>query len=718
MPQPVIPRNIRVFLGLLGTIAGLVLLPYTSHIDADDGNYRLSPHGSVDNGVWRLMDVPRGSCAQCHSTHDVVAGQPFGLFEANTNELCFAASAGGCHADMPAGGTSGYPAQESDRMPLGSADPGYFEFNSGGIRQPGVQNRVRWPGRTIWENSLFSTHYSDQDMPLQDSYGYGSCDNCHAVHGSNAPHDMLDTTYSGITNSAFGLLPESYALCLECHNVSGPAGMDDTSQSIAYYYDRSINPGHASGHGVSTGGGYVSSGSRLPCYDCHNPHGSRGHDGLGGNGYLLSDQRAGWYNLTDIRNDNAQVRRFCFGCHPASDNVGGVESVEGLTLSPLPNTVQAHAAAETTHCYDCHGRDYSTPTSNNVHNPGGGGDCVTCHASAKGLRRPVVGEFALSAHHAIAVGDTGQVTNEDCGVCHMEGSAQTGDINGMYHSNGLIDLRNPDNGLPLAGFTDLTRDRNTAFLESWVVDVQNNFCLKCHDIDGAASLEARVPGGSALAPFTDQAATVIDVNSALDPTNGSYHPVRAAGTNPYTVPSSVNNFTPTMEPPFNQTSTHDLISCFDCHVTNGHGSDTTGMLLEETYFREASVNASYWSAQQDFCSRCHNRTTYTAASEGLSRFEDHDRQSHVAPGGAARNQLSCRGCHAGSYDLSQDPGCDNGSRIGSIHGSDFSYGACSPTPAVTPEGFIFGGHVKGWESVSATESLCYANCHHSNGVNY
>jgi len=346
---------------------------------ADNGTYRQSPHGSVDNGVWRRTDVPRGSCAQCHDTHDPQIGQPYGLFEPNTNQLCFAASAGGCHADMPAGATSGYPAQESDRMPIGSTDPGYFEFNSGGVRLPGVQNLVRWPGKVIWESPLFSPHYTDQDMPLKDDYGYGACDNCHNVHGTNAPHDMLDTTYAGITHSSVGLVPESYALCLDCHQESGPAGMDDTSRSIAYFYDRSINPGITTGHGVRTGGGYVSSGDRLPCYDCHNPHGSQGYGGLGGNAYLLSDERPGWYGLTDIRNDTAQVRRFCFGCHPPSDNPAGASPVEGLTLPPLPSMIPAHASNGLAHCYDCHGRDYSTPTSNNVHNPrrgmgpGGGG---------------------------------------------------------------------------------------------------------------------------------------------------------------------------------------------------------------------------------------------------------------------------------------------------------------------------------------------------------
>jgi hypothetical protein len=281
------------------------------------------------------------------------------------------ASAGGCHADQPAGGTSGYPAQESDRMPQGSTDPGYFEYNAGGVRVPGLGNLVRWPGRDVWENSQFSPHYTDPDMPLKDASGNGSCDNCHTVHGSNAPHDMLDTTYRGITGSQNGMEAGNYYLCLSCHNQNGPIGMSDSSRFIADYYNRSMNPSGRSGHGIESHGGYVDAGTRLPCFDCHNPHGSQGFGRQGANRYLLSDQRSGWYGLTDIKTDNSQVRRFCFGCHPSSDGQGG-GTVEGITLSPLPNDVSAHAFGDSTHCYNCHGRDYTSSSGHNVHNPAEG----------------------------------------------------------------------------------------------------------------------------------------------------------------------------------------------------------------------------------------------------------------------------------------------------------------------------------------------------------
>jgi hypothetical protein len=349
----------------------LSILAFSSALEAGGGRYRTSPHGSSLTGVYRTNEYPRGSCAQCHSSHDVAAENPYSLFRENSNELCMTASQGGCHADQPTGATSGYPAQEGDRMPDGSTDPGYFEYNNGGVRLPGLLNLVRWPGKQVWENGEYSAHFSDPNMPTKDVVGNGSCGNCHDVHGGSSSHDMLDTTYAGITHSLTEPLAANLELCLSCHSRNGPVGMSDSSQYIADYYDRSLNPSGSSGHGISHGTGYVTTGARLPCYDCHNPHGSQGYGGLGANGFLISDQRPGWYGLTDIRNDSVQVRRFCFGCHKSSDGVGG-GTVEGITLPALPLEVADHSSQATSHCYDCHGRDYSSSTSYNVHNPAEG----------------------------------------------------------------------------------------------------------------------------------------------------------------------------------------------------------------------------------------------------------------------------------------------------------------------------------------------------------
>ena len=699
-------------------LAVTLILLCGSLLNADNGHYRQSPHGSSTDGVLRVSDYPRGSCAQCHVSHDPVGSTPYSLFRENSNQLCTSTSQGGCHADQPAGGTAGYPAQEADRLPLGSTDPGYFESNSAGAKTAGLANRVRWPGQMVWENGPYSAHRSSPNMPVKDVFGNGSCDNCHNVHGSAAPHDMLDTTYQGITGSQTGFRPSNYELCFSCHNLNGPIGMSDAARRIADYYDRSANPNQLGGHAISTGGGYVSSGSRLPCYDCHNPHGSEGNGKLGPNGFLISDQRTGWYGLTDIQNDSVQVRRFCFGCHRSSNGIGG-GTVEGITLPSLPTTVAAHASTATAHCYNCHGNDYSSSTSFNVHNPAPG-DCITCHSVARNGRRPVVGEFASKAHHVVRQGQSGTVTTKDCGVCHMEGNAQTGLINSQYHGNGTINLRDPDTGGEIPSFTSFSRNLNSPVLEPWVTTVQDNFCLKCHDADGAASPLAQVTGGTAVRPFTG-GDNVIDVNSQFDPTNTAYHPVRAAGKNPYTVPGTVNGNRRLMLPPFNQTALHDKISCFDCHESNGHGGANSGLLRTETYYRDPNPpqNANFRTGQRAFCGLCHDVTVYTNNASGSS-FQGHTESPHVNPSSADNNYMSCRGCHAGVYDADALTTCNNGSTFGSIHGSSYAYpsGCNSSTVGLQPPAFLFGGYLKGFRSSGANTGTCYANCHHSNGQSF
>jgi hypothetical protein len=106
----------------------------------------------------------------------------------------------------------------------------------------------------------------------------------------------------------------------------------------------------------------------LPCYDCHNPHGSEGHNGVEPNGFLISDQRPGWSGLTDIRNDAEQCRRFCLGCHIPADGIPGTQEVEGIVMNTLPGE-RGHFSADTPSCYTCHGSDYGSAVAHNVHNP-------------------------------------------------------------------------------------------------------------------------------------------------------------------------------------------------------------------------------------------------------------------------------------------------------------------------------------------------------------
>jgi len=79
-----------------------VFLLFTAMTGAQgEGDYKNSPHGLPLTGILRTSEYPRGSCGQCHQAHDESGAMPFGLFQENSNRLCFSQSMGGCHADRP-----------------------------------------------------------------------------------------------------------------------------------------------------------------------------------------------------------------------------------------------------------------------------------------------------------------------------------------------------------------------------------------------------------------------------------------------------------------------------------------------------------------------------------------------------------------------------------------------------------------------------------------
>ncbi len=338
-------------------------------------------HADPVTGVRRVETAPIGDCAQCHTEHGAEIGMinPTQLFTENTNDLCYTTqSLGGCHADLPLG----YPARESDRMPEGTPHPGYFETNSAGARLAGVEYRTRWPGAATFETlamapggHYFSPHAGDPDMPSQDSAGRGLCHSCHDPHGTENPFDMLTSSYLNGGGASSSGPPVNFQLCFECHSAWGPSGMEPENRLIADFYDRGRNPDGTAGHQIRrdpdialSWPASVQTGDMLSCSDCHNPHGSRGNDGVMPNAFALSDERPGWSGLTDPLNDPAQSRRFCLGCHIAADGMPGAQVVRGIVMNALPDEA-AHLSTATESCHECHGADYTSPQSYNVHHP-------------------------------------------------------------------------------------------------------------------------------------------------------------------------------------------------------------------------------------------------------------------------------------------------------------------------------------------------------------
>ncbi|MFZ9024115.1 MAG: hypothetical protein ACO3BO_05150, partial [Anaerohalosphaeraceae bacterium] len=402
----------------------------------------------------------------------------------------------------------------------------------------------------------------------------------------------------------------------------------------------------------------------------------------------------------------------CQACHTTSkyhrnDVIDG-GAPDGITSSdPAARTHPAERPDYTTQtCIDCH-----------PHSKGFAPDvataCVNCHITSEGPRtRAIWPEFSLTSHHVSG----GTATEADCQVCHMEPAAN--------HIDGSeINLRDPDTGLalPTEISTAISRNRATDILEADVVYLQDNFCLKCHDSDGAAYL-----GANALTPFST-GATVPNVFDQFDPTHGQFHPVRGPANNPY---CDID----TMEAPWNQSGDHDVITCFDCHELNGHGSNNQRMLLDAIDFDglEAATDKSsaYAVGAQagvlNFCTRCHKSLVYVEDRNPDALGSAFAWHGGGQSGHGNNNDAACYACHAGVGDYSGSAVSYNiGHARGNTHGASFTW---PNTPLGQPTGvvysqsqntptkaFMLGGFITEY-SETGTQLYCAGGtCNHAGG---
>jgi hypothetical protein len=516
------------------------------------------------------------------------------------------------------------------------------------------------------------------------------CDKCHSLH-------------SGVVARG----AEQDVVCKQCHNPTGVASST---------YD--VNS-HVVGGGSTI----------IDCGSCHEVHNSYDFGTTNTHpGGVTAD------NLKYIRWDTAKYV-------PAANEpaVYHDPNVQAFDQSPWNGICQTCHTTTSNHTNDGTGNqthEMTNPdncTSCHTHSGGfepiGGGGCSGCHDKVQDdangpSRRAVVGEFSgLGSHHVAG----GTATDADCEVCHYEA------VDSAYHKDNIVDLRHPDEGTDatLISFSQFSRNTSTDVLESWVTDVQDNFCMKCHDANGATATYE--PNASPLRPFTaDSGIDVPDVFSAFDTANSFHHAVRGAGINPYTIPSASNGNSITMELPWNQDSTHDQISCFDCHIANGHGGpddpnyqvmlrDPIDINTMETTLVDTDLPAGMGLTVEAFCTRCHKATVYvdpkangfSNSGEAGSIFEYHgDSQSQH---GAANNnnELGCIGCHAGIVDfgaLAQS----NGTARGNIHGGNFTWGSSSFASGTATEHFILGGWMSGWQTSGATGYCRGGDCNHKN----
>ncbi|MFO1522688.1 MAG: hypothetical protein U1G05_11745 [Kiritimatiellia bacterium] len=336
-----------------------------------------------------------------------------------------------------------------------------------------------------------------------------TCNTCHFLHNG-----------STVAKGA-----EQEAMCKTCHN---PTGAAKTMAKVSMHsITGSPNP--------------------IDCGTCHDVH----------NGSGTLSAITGFNSHSGVTAPNLSYFRVTTNTVP-----GSVQGVLHASPGDLAFTTGDRNGA----CQACHqNTDYHRNNGTGDYTHFAGQDCTACHLHGDGFkptggctichataqdnsdgaptRRAVVGEFALTAHHVKG----GAVTDDDCKVCHYEG------IDMAYHKNNMVDLRDPDNGTNRISFVSFTRNTASDVLETWVTDVQDKFCMHCHDADGATSTAFNTP----LRPFSSNTKDSMNVFTQMNPSNPYHHAVRAPGTNAYCAPSATNTNKITMQPPWNQTATHE-----------------------------------------------------------------------------------------------------------------------------------------------------------------
>lgn len=547
-------------------------------------------------------------------------------------------------------------------------------------------------------------------------------------------------TYSQLTSVLpFGHNAMNAVDCMECHNAhSGgfmPAGAAQEARCVTCH-----NPdGDAAAklnfalHDTSNG--------MMDCGYCHEMHNYYDFNTTDVHAGGITAQNVSWIRWDIDKPDLYPTALPLTLYHGAPENP---DDFWGFTSAPFSGICQtchtttdhhtntgldvAHPAERPEYtdqsCVDCHPHD------------GGfgavvvGGDCLGsgCHDQVQGTRRDVVADFAMTSHHV----SNGTAVQADCEVCHMENPPT------LHSSPKMIDLRDPDTGNQIQyqgsdySFSVLDRNTNSDVLEEWTTVVQDQFCFKCHDSDasrGPGLGGAAYLGANAMTPFST-GATVPEVYGKFDTASNTYHhAVRGPGSNPFTIPHS--GYNTMMDPPWNQDTTggpnsdgHDVISCFDCHTTNTHGSNNQRMLRTpidfDTMISEAGSGRGGYTAGintqiKDFCVLCHNTTVYATGSASDTDGSAFQYHAPAQNGHLNSNDMACFGCHAGFIDDDKDSGLDNGAAAGSIHGGSYTWPSGSNSEFVITDTFVVGGWNSGWLPSGGSVDCWGGNCNHTNG---
>jgi hypothetical protein len=415
---------------------------------------------------------------------------------------------------------------------------------------------------------------------------------------------------------------------------------------------------------------------------------------------------------------NSPWNGICQTCHTQTDRHRNNNS---------PVNPHSHEVASA--CTGCHTHEGDVGVDEDGFKPQGG-TCIGCHnkqqeisASPGTYRRQITeasagdgsGEFSTSfrSHHVNDGTGSEKVTVWDCVVCHAEGDVNTGGTDDAYHKKDGVQLKDVDTGTVYADWASLTAAQ------------RSDFCLSCHDTDGAIIIASRTDPDpdattNALNPFNDgltnshepdgfdgtpashSRGSVVDVTSQFATGNTSHHAVLgAAYGSAAPFGSNVDNAIQGVRTDLAWNSTLD---CEDCHygspttMLSGHGTANARYMLRDKDGNDTYLTPSSTGNPNVICFRCHIPTGNPDDYKNtVSTFSAHDTGQHI------NDQLnlygiSCLNCHGGG-------------EFGGIHGVDAQVQDDDSLNYYNPNVFTYGSTldlISNWTLWGNNEVSCSA----------
>jgi predicted CXXCH cytochrome family protein len=291
------------------------------------------------------------------------SGQPFALFTANTNSLCYTS---GCH--------------NLSSALMSYQGPALYDVSSHAAN-------VFWPG--------FDPSVDSAAPPAKPSGDSGKCINCHDPHGYNRDGTGL------IPSLAFS---REEKLCLVCHDGS-PASNVKSQFNKTYRHPISTSGKHnATENDSSSAVGAAPTNNRhSECVDCHNTHVAKREDSPRLNNPPDAPNTLRGVSRVTVINGGAGMAptytyrgpsdgtppvaeyQICFKCHSSWTSRPAGQSDLALLFStnnPSYHPVEAQGrntnvnansfvngwtATKLTYCSDCHGNDDMNPLVRGPH---------------------------------------------------------------------------------------------------------------------------------------------------------------------------------------------------------------------------------------------------------------------------------------------------------------------------------------------------------------